>query len=356
MNDFKRVENCFSQIKYMVLWTTNHCNLKCVYCYADQDQFSHQRNMSLETALSAIKLPQSDFILQFSGGEPLLNYPLVEAVTQKMREQNANAKIQIQTNGCLITPDLAKRLSKLKIGIGISLDGPITVNEMQRGQTQLVIEGIKNLAAEGVYVNLNAVVTNESVIFLDKLVDLAVFLGNVKGIGLDLLRQSGRGSQLKPPPVDAIERGLVKMYERSRIIALKTGHHVAIREVEEAKQRIKNRENINTLHYCYASKGSALIVLPNGDLYPCGSVMHHEEYYMGNLKDSDTWDLKSLSLKTALQCTSCDYEPFCPGACPARSIVNHAERGTGSKYTPEDCMLRKTAFKLAKEALIDVKT
>ena len=62
-----------SKVKMLVLSLTGKCNFNCRYCYASE----HERIcMSREIALAALKLAPRDecFVLQFSGGEPLLNF------------------------------------------------------------------------------------------------------------------------------------------------------------------------------------------------------------------------------------------------------------------------------------------
>ena len=63
-----------NKIKMLVLSLTGQCNFSCRYCYASE----HDRGMmSFETAAKAIDLAACSgehFVLQFSGGEPLLNF------------------------------------------------------------------------------------------------------------------------------------------------------------------------------------------------------------------------------------------------------------------------------------------
>lgn len=177
-------------VKYIVLWTTNDCNLRCKYCYANGGD--KKEYMTFETAKKAIDLPKGSFKLQLAGGEPLLNFELIKEIHSYLKKQKPNIKMQIQTNGTLIDDKIGKWVKEMGIPIGVSLDGPFEVNESIRGSTKEVIEGIKTLGAFGIMTNINCVVTSESIKKLDKLMDLAFYLGNIGGIGLDLLRETGR--------------------------------------------------------------------------------------------------------------------------------------------------------------------
>lgn len=72
-------------IKMLLLSLTGACNLGCKYCYAD----SYNENMmTFDIAKKAIALVQAqsnDFIIQFSGGEPLLNINLIEQLANILK-------------------------------------------------------------------------------------------------------------------------------------------------------------------------------------------------------------------------------------------------------------------------------
>ena len=79
-----------SKVKMLVLSLTGKCNFNCRYCYASE----HERIcMSREIALAALKLAPRDecFVLQFSGGEPLLNFKTLQAVVEQVERDNLPA-------------------------------------------------------------------------------------------------------------------------------------------------------------------------------------------------------------------------------------------------------------------------
>lgn len=327
-------------VKFLVLWLTNDCNLRCKYCYANGGE--KKEYMTFETAKKALNIPKSKFKLQLAGGEPLLNFDLIKEIYKYLKTYYPDIKIQMQTNGALITREVAKEIKKMDISLGVSLDGPIDINEKYRGKTVEVIQGIKNLASEGVKVNLNSVITSESIEHLDKLIDLAFYLGNVGGIGLDLLRETGRAcsNDLKIASPKQIKACVKKAYDRSLELSKITGRRVIIREIEDARRRIN--KNIPCTSYCHAVYGGSMVVLPDGEIYPCGSLTYNEKYYMGNINNVDSFKEVRLESKRPEQCLVCKYSNNCVGACPARSIIN----GENNRITLEECTLRKTAFEI----------
>lgn len=74
-------------IKMLVLSLTGQCNFACRYCYAAE----HDRSMmSPETALAAVRLAADGgerFVIQFSGGEPLLNFDCLKAVVDYVHQE-----------------------------------------------------------------------------------------------------------------------------------------------------------------------------------------------------------------------------------------------------------------------------
>ncbi len=334
----------------LVLWLTNDCNLNCKYCYANAGE--KQEYMTFDTAKKAIdRMGQGGFKLQLAGGEPLMNMPLIREIYDYLRQTGINAGLQLQTNGTLITPELAKEIRAMKIAVGVSLDGGIEMNEALRGQSGKVVEGIRNLSEAGIFVNLNCVLTARNAESLPGLVDMAYYLGNVKGIGLDLLRSTGRAvrNKVKQAGPVQIREALRAAYDRTLQLKRASGRSIVIREIEDAKRRLDRGDECKG--YCYAACGGSLVVLPDGSLYPCGSLAGRQEYLMGNVDDGDI-RVMALRADKSPECSACRYERLCPGGCPSRLIINRPD----SRYSPQDCALRRTAFEIAEERPMAART
>lgn len=331
------------EVVLIVLWTTGRCNLKCKYCYAAPAV--GEGDMDFLTAARALDyFAAYPMKIQFAGGEPLLNYELICRIYEYVREKGYQARFQMQTNGTLLDREKAKKLKEMKIALGVSLDGPPDVNEMLRGGTKQTVHGLQCLASEGITVNLNSVVTAQNVMRLPELVDMALYLGNVAGIGLDLLRDAGRAKEssfaLSRPSPRELKEALNALHQRSEFLYRHSGKRIIVREIAEAKKRLSS--SVCSENYCYASCGRSYVVLPRGDVYPCGSLIDNPDYYMGNIHQGD---LKSIALPKirAGECRDCAYVSYCPGGCPSRMLVNANESPAESL----DCVLRKAAFAIA---------
>ena len=161
------------------------------------------------------------FTLQFAGGEPTMNMELVDRAAKYARN-NGCRRISMQTNGTCIDEAAIACVKRHGIAVGVSLDGQSSINDALRGKTCRAIEGIKRLGASGVMVNLNAVVSDRNVEQLPQLVDLAAYLGNVHGVGLDLLREAGRAAEsgcvLHAAGEEQIAEALRAMHARTRTL------------------------------------------------------------------------------------------------------------------------------------------
>lgn len=327
----------------LVLWLTGRCNLQCKYCYASENEVVC--DMAFDTARKIIdQFSDSPIKIQFAGGEPLLNFSLAEQICQYVKTNDIDAVFQLQTNGTLLDENIASKLKKYSVSAGISLDGTPEINNLLRGKTIQTVNGIRMLGMQGITVGVNTVVTNLNVNELPKLVDFVFYLGNVGGIGLDLLRYAGRGQnsqEVSSASPDQLRNALIQMYERSLELNRLFGRKIQIREVETAKKRLV--EHSNNESYCYASCGRSAVVLPDGRLYPCGSLLK-DEFYMGNVDNIKKDDFFHLNAAPNRECSFCKFEAYCPKGCPSRQIRNQNSL---------DCVLLKTAFELAEREIND---
>ncbi len=187
----------------LVLRLTNRCNLACGYCYAGSGPAGEdlpsgrQRPWLWPARRGALRI-------QFTGGEPLLRWDTAAKVLDFGRASGRRFHAAIQTNGTLLTPALCRELRARRVAVGVSLDGVGPDNAARRTPEepsfQATARGLQTLAAAGMAANLTAVVSAGSVRGLDRLLDFALWCGNVHGVGLDLVRPQGRGAGRGCPP------------------------------------------------------------------------------------------------------------------------------------------------------------
>lgn len=338
-----------NKIKMLVLSLTGQCNFVCRYCYAAEHDTSM---MSEATALKAVALAAESgeqFVVQFSGGEPLLNFPVIQAVTEYVQLNKLPAKLQLQTNCSLMTDEIARYLYRNKVAIGVSLDGRPAVNDRLRllkstgqGATKAIVNGIEVLKRNNIAMGITCVVTSENVNQLEGVVEFAYFLGNVRRIGFDLLRGQGRGAGLNPPTGEEMAAAMEKVYTRGRLLAKLAGYSIAFSQQERAA--ILCHDCSREFGHCYAMNGEAAFVDAKGHIYACASLVGCADFYIGNVATGLDGALiarvRQLISSSMSFCKDCADFKLCGGGCFARWYGS----GAHQPY-PSECALKRSAIK-----------
>ncbi|MCK5507575.1 MAG: radical SAM protein [Desulfobacterales bacterium] len=313
-------------IRYLILWLTTGCNLDCLYCYREKEDFV--RSLTLEDAQKALRMAAisgKSFHVQLAGGEPTLESALIEAIATTIRRNNWPATIALQTNGTLIDEKLISLCQKYNIQIGVSLDGTPDIQERLRGSARQTFLGLKQLEASNVDFRVTTVVTDVNVEHLWRLALLLSGFRSARGMGLDLLVNKGRAVRhnlIKSPSVDSLRAGLKKLLDTIGSINKRRTPPLQLREFENL---YKQSDKTGKRAYCHACQGESLAVHPDGAIYPCGQTIGDPDFVSGTLDLPDWPRLKTLSSYSleGLNCSACPIEQHCPGDCPSRQHYNN---------------------------------
>jgi len=124
-----------------IVVVTLRCNQKCVYCQVSSVSMKEtSADMTLETAAKVVdrifQTPNKAITIEFQGGEPLVNWPVVKFIVEKARQLNKKAKkdlmIGIVSNLSLMDKRKLDFLLKNNVTFCTSLDGPAEVHERNR--------------------------------------------------------------------------------------------------------------------------------------------------------------------------------------------------------------------------------
>lgn len=138
---------------------TLRCDYSCKYCQVSrQTNNKHTYDMDFETAKKSLAIvfkSPSDFIkIEFQGGEPLLNFAVIEYVVIKAKEINdkigKKLDFVIATNLSLIDDYVLNFCLEHDIYISTSLDGPEDLHNKNRPRPgrngyQVTVEGISRV-------------------------------------------------------------------------------------------------------------------------------------------------------------------------------------------------------------------
>ena len=140
----------------MVVWNiTARCNLRCKHCYEDAgvlskglpDELTREEKIKTMEEICKLNIPT----FAFAGGEPLMDPTFWELAEIGKK---AGLYMSINTNGTLITEEVAERLKDIGFAYyGVSLDGSnAEVHDSFRGVNgafERTLRGIKNLIKVG---------------------------------------------------------------------------------------------------------------------------------------------------------------------------------------------------------------
>lgn len=141
---------------------TLRCEHACPYCQVsrqnvDTDQF----DMSEETAARALEFafrsPSHNIKIEFQGGEPLLNFRLIQFIVERARQMNLvaqrNLHFVIATNLALLDDEVIAFCRENDVYLSTSLDGPADLHNRNRPRPggdswERAVEGIRRVREE----------------------------------------------------------------------------------------------------------------------------------------------------------------------------------------------------------------
>lgn len=131
------------------------CEHSCPYCQVSRQSDDRVKfDMSTEIADKSIDLafrsPSKNIKIEFQGGEPLLNFPLIKYIvlTAKSRARDKTLSFVIATNLALINAEILSFCKEHEIIISTSLDGPKDIYNANRPRQggnsyEKAVEGIQ---------------------------------------------------------------------------------------------------------------------------------------------------------------------------------------------------------------------
>ncbi|MBR1647443.1 MAG: thioether cross-link-forming SCIFF peptide maturase, partial [Selenomonadaceae bacterium] len=331
-------------VKSLCLMVAQDCNLRCKYCFGDEGTFGHRAVMSEKVGRAAV-----DFIIKnsgvrkhceidFFGGEPLINFRTVKAVTEYVRQRERDTgkifKLTLTTNGMLLDEKISAWLNENNISLVLSLDGRKEIHDAMRpdisgrGSYKRVLKNFQRVVNErgGENYYLRGTYTNRNL-------DFATDVENICDAGFDIV--SVEPVVLKDSPLALTEKHLPTISdEYNRLTEFYLARH-------------KNGRGFNFFHFnvdlsngpCVAKRLAGcgagheyFAVSENGDLYPCHQFVGRTRYKFGNIFDgvdenSRHW-LKYFRESHVLnkpKCRSCWAKFFCSGGCHANADLFHGD-------------------------------
>lgn len=327
-----------------------NCNLKCSYCYIDADP-NKKNKMDEETAIKIVdellmmhKKDDTNFSFCFHGGEPLLNLNVIKKVTEYVKPYRDKISLSIQTNGTLITDEIATFLKDNNIFVGISLDGTEELHNISRyyangkGSFENVMKGIKVLNDNDISFGIISVINRENAKKMNEMLDF--FIENkIYSLSFSPLRKYGRGKDDIDLFLD--DETLFNAYTilLEKIILHNKTHNKSEWLHERVLTTIVKQIYFNQRHFmCMQSPcGAGRRMLGfdyNGDVYICDNFIGDEDFKIGSVYDGNLKDMlfnsevrkKALSRQkeNLVRCKDCVWRGLCGGLCYASDYYSGA--------------------------------
>jgi len=326
LNKTKSEETKLKQVTHfrgLTLDVTQECNMRCAYCYENSKEFDRLSRMDSETAKKAIiKLLKPDMDnqrrrLTFFGGEPLLNFDLIEMIVSYVEKMWPDRfSFGITTNATLIDTKIADFLTKKKFSVLVSLDGlertqnilrPLKDSENSFIKT---IHGIKLLNEKGLKPSIRCTSTSVNS-------DLSNFAEVFKELSIRKLYVAvvSTSNEHMIPESFELTSSYQKLYEYFRH---KNGTFLGL--VSSTAKKIESKE-----FSANCTAGRTMVTLAsNGDVYICHRKVGVSSFFIGNVI-SNTFEEIVLTSKSKLnklsskieECKNCWARNLCSGICMA---------------------------------------
>lgn len=327
-----------------VLKYTNACNLRCAYCYSYDNNKKNRSDLPNEYIYKISDLvgetkADSQLCLCFHGGEPLIRFnDIVECVKEIRKRRKENVEFSIQTNGTLLTKEVAKFLKDEDFSVGISIDGyDFETNKLRpfanhRSSVNNTLDGIRNCVDIGLTPGIISVMTNNVKDKTTEIMNNLSLLG-IKSFHFNHFFPSGRG-------VNKVKDFALTTEE---LLSNRINMLLFINDYNETKIRQKHifeRYSSNIIksliftgrmsYMCGQSPCGAgrktLSINSNGDIFPCDDLGTYKQFKIININEVDDLshilcnspiikECQSHCIHNIPKCQNCLYQKICISHC-----------------------------------------
>jgi uncharacterized protein len=311
------------------------CNLACKYCYLGQNDALAGSLMKPEMGTAAVdfafgraKRGRTRLVrINFFGGEPLLNKPLlkklVEYAEDRATKEGFKVSYTMTTNGTLLDDDTIAFVQKHRFGLLISVDGgPDVQNKMRpfvggKGSFDVVARNVKRLRQARNQVSARVTLSSGST-SKPEIIESLESLGFTK-IGFGVAKGTVEGktewdiTEEQQRQFDVEEKALAEQY----FAKVASGNHSAYNPYDEMMEKIlrPTEQKIR----CGVGRGMTTIT-EEGKMYPCHRYVGMENWVIGTIQDGlDREKLEAYFaayIETKRKCQGCWAQRLCGGVCP----------------------------------------
>lgn len=330
---------------YMIM--SEQCNLACKYCFLGNNDCAKRsnfllENMSPETADKAIdffirQIKESGLdseenkpVLIFYGGEPMVNFEVLEHTAARVNELRKeekcirNIEMSMVTNGLLLNEARVSRLRELGVAIAISIDGfteeanSMRVDVAGKPVFSRILDKLNMCKTMGVDVSLSVTLSEETIKNTKDILKLVDAYG-VKAFGFNIMMSSDT-FVLPESYNEAAAQFIIDEF-----VELRERGIYEDRMMRKLKSFSKAQVYFSD---CAATTGGQIVIAPNGQVGICHGCLHNKQYFVAHIDDDDFIAVKDenfiewsqLTPVNHEECMDCPALGICGGGCPVNAM------------------------------------
>jgi radical SAM protein with 4Fe4S-binding SPASM domain len=333
----------FPKITSAFFILTNQCNLKCPYCFVNQNVEKMPFNIALDATKFLIRNSKDIGYtpnITFFGGEPLLEWDsVIVPLTKYIREEYKEPfNLSITSNCILMTEEKLNFMKENNIGLLFSIDGDQETQDINRpfhsgkGSFDMLIDKIPmilkyypNMTFRATIHRPTAHLTFDNMKFaIQQGYNNMFFIPNVfddwSEDDKDILRWQ----------VSMFGDYFIKNARHGKIIHLNNLDRIfpLITEINEAYKNKSGRPLIK--HKCGLGTGAGASISPDGKIYACQEMVTNDSTFLiGDIYNGENQEKRrqlasmfnSQKVYGLNNCVGCKLDKVCDGACVANNYL-----------------------------------
>ena len=332
--------------------TIHGCNLRCKYCFAKSgknenhgEKFSEELlEKSLEYFFNDFGYNATNYKVSFvSGGEPLLNLPLLKRAFQFINGYNKNVEIFLCTNGTLYDKEIEEFLIENSPALGISIDGDALLHNITRvfengeGSYDFIKDNFQKIS-ENTQLSLKTKKAWGLTVLHKDNFDLLRIVQNYKNMGITraqmkFVRLEKDNYQLK---LDYSCLSKIKdEYNKLYLLMLNEAKNndfstisLILNNIDYLGKKIVRIILKTPIPYRCNAARNKIAITSNGNIYPCDSFVGNEKFLLGNIEtgitNADLIDsFHELHVLNRNKCKDCWAKFVCSGDCYYNSFITN---------------------------------
>lgn len=334
---------------------TQRCNLRCAYCYV----VKRDATMSLPVArrvvdwIFAHALPAERIDIGLFGGEPLLEFSLVQSITELIEAHPSfdleRVTLSVVSNGTLFSDEIADFLKKHSVNYCLSCDGPPGVQDRFRrfsdgrpSSPQVESTAKRALRAFG-QVPVNAVYRPETFRSLPGVLDYFSSLGFRQ-----IYFSPDFSASWSPEDADALRAVYGEVAQRYVDGYVHDDPHFI--SLIDSKITVLLRGGYQPLERCRMGRGE-FAFSPDGGIYPCERLIGcggDSPHRLGNVFEPLVTRVcgAASNRQVPVECRECGLKDYCMNWC---GCSNFFSTGNYDRVGPFLCASERAAIAVAAE-------